>query len=545
MQQVEERPEEAGDELVERHRGLFARTLLVAGLTLGSRILGYVRDVLSAMLFGEGSAVLDAWVTAWRVPNLFRRLFGEGALSTSLQTSLTRADGDAGRAGGAWLFQRTLWVVALLLTGLVAVGMGLVAVMPDTMPVTGWSWLGTDPAPVRDLTVRLLPFVVVICLAALAGGALNVRGHYALPNVAPALMNLLWVGALVVLLVDRTNGAPLALEEEWELARVIAWVVLLGGALQLAIQLPGLLRTGLLDREPRPEGVVDTPRGVLTSALPLAFGAAVYQVNVMLDGLMAEGLLSDGGPTAHYLANRIQQFPMALIAIAATSAVFPSLNALAHRGRRAELRALFDKTQLAIAFLSVPATAGLLVLAGPIASLLFEHGDYGARGAARIGAALTMLAVAMPATGAGVLVVRTYYAQRDFRTPVAVSVVTLVANVLLNVLFVAVVGMDVEGLALSTAITSWTHLAILFVGLRRKLDLPGASVAYGPRLARIVGAALACGGAAWAVERALGAQGGVLATLAAIGAGSLAYAVGVFALGSPEARDLRRRLTRR
>lgn len=537
------------DELVDRHRGLFRRTLLVAGLTLASRILGYVRDVLSAMLFGEGSAVLDAWFTAWRVPNLFRRLFGEGALSTSLQTSLTRADGegrpggDAG--GGAWLLQRTLWIVAGILAVVVTAGMVLVYAMPDVMPITGWHWLGADPGPVRDLTVRLLPFVLVICLAALAGGALNVRGHYALPNLAPAVMNALWVAALVFLVVDRWGAAPLGFDEAWRLARILAWVVLAGGLVQFLMQIPALVRTGLFRRASKPTTVTDSPGSVLRSSLPLAFGAAVYQVNVMLDGLMAEGLLSDGGPTAHYFANRIQQFPMALIAIAATSAIFPSLNALAHRGRRRELRELFDRTQLAMAFLSVPAMVGLIVLARPIASLLFEHGDYGAEGVARVAAGLAMLALAMPATGAAVLVVRTYYAERDFRTPVVVSVFTLITNVLLNLVFVGALGMDVDGLALSTALTAWMHLAVLFLGLHRVLELPTRTVAYVPRLARIVGASLASGAAALAAYRFLEPTGQVFATLTGIATGALVYGLAVSALGAPEWHELRRRLLRR
>lgn len=538
---AEARPND--DELVDRHKGLLSRTLLVSGLTLLSRILGYARDAFSAMLFGEGSAVLDAWITAWRVPNLFRRLFGEGALSTSLQTSLTSADGDAGRAGGAWLFQRTLLVVAALLFGVTLFGMALVFFLPDQMPVTGWSWMGDDPGPVRDLTVRLLPFVFVICLAALAGGALNVRGHYATPNLAPALMNAIWVTALIVLLADKPEGRTYEFDEAWSVARMICWVVLVGGVTQFLIQVPALLKTGLFERVDEPSTAVDRPRTVLLSALPLAFGAAVYQVNVMLDGLMAEWLLDNGGPTAHYLANRIQQFPMALIAIAATSAVFPSLTALAHRGRRQELRELFDKTQMAVAFLALPAAAGLIALARPISSLLFEHGDYGVQGVTRVARGLSMLALALPATGASVLVVRTYYAERDFKTPVVISCFTLVANVVLNVVFVGSLGMDVEGLALSTTLTGWAHLIVLYLGLERKLGLPAATVNFGRRLLPIFVAS----GAVWAAARfgfqALESTSPALGTAVAIAAGALAFGILSLLFRVPELDALKRRIT--
>lgn len=173
----------ARDEIVDRHKGLVGRTALVSGLTLLSRILGFVREVLSAALFGDKSAIWDAFVTAWRVPNLFRRFFGEGAISTSLQAALTEADGDGGNEAGRRLFLRTGRTMVLLLLSVSLLAMLGAYIVPD-------AFLGSDPAPVRELIVRLLPFVVLICLAALCAGALNVRGHFATPSLAPALMNL-------------------------------------------------------------------------------------------------------------------------------------------------------------------------------------------------------------------------------------------------------------------------------------------------------------------------------------------------------------------
>jgi putative peptidoglycan lipid II flippase len=186
----------AGADIVGRHRRLGARTFLISSLTLASRLLGYGREFLAALLFGDASTVYDAFVTAWRVPNLFRRLLGEGAVATSLQTAMTEADGDRGEEAGRQLLWGTLRLALLLLVGVCAVLMGGALLMGDTMPLTGWRWLGDDPGPVRELLVRLTPFVVLVCLAGLVGGALAVRGRFVGASAGPAVMNVVVIAVL-------------------------------------------------------------------------------------------------------------------------------------------------------------------------------------------------------------------------------------------------------------------------------------------------------------------------------------------------------------
>lgn len=529
-----------------RHRRLVSRTFLVATLTLVSRVLGFAREVVSAALFGHRSAVYDAFITAWRVPNLFRRFLGEGALATSFQTALTKVEGSQGTEAGRALFFRTLFALACILVGLCAVVMTAVARMPDTMPLTGWAWLGADPEPVRDLTVRLMPFVVLACVSALVGGALNVRGCFGAPAWAPAVMNVVWIGTLVWIGWHfGWRSGELADEDVRHLAmtHVLALGVLVSGVAQLVVQVPALRRTGILARRHGPRrapsmGAAD----VLRRAAPLALGAAVYQINVMVDGLMAEGLLADGGPTLHYLANRVQQFPMALIAVAATSAVFPALQALGHAGDRAGVCRLHDRTQRAICFVALPASMALFVLARPIVEASFARGAFGAEGVQRAAAGLRMLALAILPAGAVGLVARTFYALDDFRTPVRVSSAMLVANVGLNLLFIEGFGMDVDGLALATTLSSWGTLALLLPALR-KLDLP----AHEPGLARAVGRA-ACAGAV-ATAAAAGAVawleprvGSVRAVASAMAVGVVGYLGLAASLRFPELAILRQRL---
>ncbi len=546
------------ESVVTRHRGLVGRTALVSLLTLLSRILGFVREMISTAIFGDSSPVYDAFLTAWRVPNLFRRLLGEGALSTALQTSITEADADEGDEAGRSVFLGTLGLTSWILLAITVLGMLLISVLPDTLPFVGWHWLGADPGPVREFSLRLLPFVILVCLAALCGGALFVRGHFAIPNLAPAVMNMVWVlalfaiGGIYVWGEERPRGEP-DFGTQREMARWIAWAVLGGGLLQLVLHVPPLVRHRLLPSPGHFLGEARRARGrawsVLKTSLPLALGAAVYQINVMIDGLMAESLLENGGPTALYKANRIQQFPLALVAVATINAVFPSLKALGHLGRRNELRALYDRAQSGILFVGLPAAFGLFALSQPVCEVLFQRGNYGPEGVARMASALRMLALALLPAGAVGLIGRVYYAMGDFRTPVRVSIVMLVLNVALNVAFVLGLGLDAAGLALATAVTSWGSLALLVPGLTGRLALPATTTRPWARGAAMFAAALLSGASAWGVQRALAPDGGAPASPTSL-ALAIAAAVCVFVgvarwLRIPELDELGARLRRR
>lgn len=542
-------------DVVGRHRsGLARRTALISGLTLISRLLGFVREILSASLFGHASGLFDAFLTAWRVPNLFRRFLGEGAISAALQTKLTEVDHDRGDAAGRALFLATAGLVARLLVVITALTMLGAYYLPDDVAIAGTRILGADAAELRELVVRLSPFVILICLTALASGGLQVRGHFAAPAFAPVVLNLVWIASLIFVgvafdgFVMRSVVDPaLDRAREVSMVRGLAWGVLLAGVMQLLVQLPALRRTALIGGPPADAaGRADAragARAVLKRSLPLALGAAVYQVNVMVDGLMAESLLPDGGPTAHYFANRVQQFPMALISIAATSAVFPALAALGKTGDRAGLRGLHDRTQRAVAFVALPASAGLFALASPVMSSLFEHGRYGPEGVARAADALRALSLAILPAGAVGLCARTYYALGDFRTPAVVSIAMLVLNVGLNLLFLVGLDFDVDGLAYATALTSWANLALLWPGLSGKLGLPSVSAGFTRGLAGSFFAAAASGASAYATWK-FGAPllGTPVATALGIAAGVAVEIVIALRLDLPEARLVRERL---
>ena len=550
--------DDSSPRIVTRHRGLMARTILVSALTLVSRLLGFVREALMAFVFGDRSAISDAFYTAWQWPNLFRRLLGEGALSTSLQAAMTRADAEHGDEAGRALFLRAARLLSVILIALTIAGMVLAFFLPDQMPGTSYSWLGELPAAVRDLTVRLLPYVLLVCLTAICGGALAVRGHFAIPNLAPTLMNLIWIGTLVAIGVASDwghagEGEPERLTGvQWEMARWLAWGLLFGGLVQLVAHLPPLARFGLLGRSPQDGEAKERVNEVLRTMVPLVLGAAVYQLSVLIDGMMAQGLLETGGRTALYYANRLQQFPLALVSTAAVSAVFPALNAHGHLGELTRVRGLHDRTQLGILFLALPAAAGMFALASPLASVCYEHGNYGPEGTARVAEGLRCLALALIPAGAAALTGRVYIALGDFRTPVRISIWTLLANVVLNAVFVMVFGLDVAGLTLATALTSWGNLIWLLVGLRGRLRLPSADPALLGRIAKISAASGGCALAAWTAHRAAAwaletddPRRSIPALFAGIAAGAVVYAVGARSLGVPEWDEIVRRLGRR
>jgi putative peptidoglycan lipid II flippase len=528
-------------DVVARHGKLLGRTALVSFLTLASRIVGFLRESLAASMFGDRSPINDAFVTAWRVPNMFRALLGEGAISTSLQTALTKADAERGAEAGRHLFLAVARTVAWILIAVCAVTMLAVWLLPDTLPFTDVRWLGAEPGPVRELCVRMLPFVIFVCLSAVASGALYVRGHFLAPSIAPVVMNCWWILALLIVAREfgwsRPPDASDAQEmtRQMEMMRRLAGFVLVAGALLVLVQVPALVRSGLLfgprdmERGGRLQGEV---WAILRASAPLAIGAAVYQINAMISGFMAVAMLEEGGPTALYYATRLQQLPLSLVSIAATSAVFPAFTALGHVKANAQLKKLHDETHLAIAFVAIPATLGLFVLARPVCAVCFEHGAFGPEGVERTAAALRWLTVAILPAGAVGLVARAYYALGDVKTPVKIAIATVCVNTLLNVVLVGGLGLDADGLALATAITTWANLFLLLPGLRSRFAIeqdparssdPSRALA---RLAKMLAAGSLAAGVAWGTYRILAPDGDSATRLAvAIGASIATYAV--------------------
>ncbi len=430
---------------------------VVGAATLLSRIFGYVRDMVLASFFGAGMAA-DAFIAAFRIPNLLRRLFGEGSLSLAFVPVFTDAliNGDREDAHRLAVSSLKLLLVCLsvvAIVGVVAAPLIIHAVAP------GFATPPEKMALTVTLTRIMFPYVILIGLVALCMGILNVLGHFAAPAVAPLMLNLAMIGA--VFAVSRFSDS--------QTVRVLGLSggVLLGGILQLALQLPYLVKHGI--RFWNRSGLWHPRmRAVGLLMLPTIFGAAVYQINILVGTLLAS-LLAEGSVSYLYYADRLVQFPLGIFGQAAATAVLPSLSRQAASHDHAGMGETFGHAMRLVLFLTLPAMVGLIVLREPIVALLFQRGAFDPQTARLTSDALLYYALGLWAFSAVRIVVSTFYAMQDTRTPVISATLAIAANILLGMALMGPMGHC--GLALATSLSSMMNLTILVVHLRRKLGV--------------------------------------------------------------------------
>jgi putative peptidoglycan lipid II flippase len=434
-----------------------ARYAGVTGVaTLMSRALGLVRDQVLAALFGAGND-MDAFVVAFRIPNLVRDLFAEGAMSAAFVPTFTRELTRRGRRD-AWRLGNNVLNALLIATGVFVVA-GIVFARPLVGLYAG------DFASVPgklELTVRLtrvvLPFLTMVAVAAAAMGMLNSLHHYFVPALSPAMFNVATiVGAfLLVPLMPRLGLPPIM---------AVAFAALAGGIGQIAIQWPALRREGFrYERlfDPRDPGL----RRVLILMGPGTIGMAATQVNLFVNTLLAT---SQGTGAASWLtyAFRLIYLPIGLFGVSIGTAVLPAVSRHATVGDTAGIRSTVSRGLAMMLMLNVPATVGLMVLATPIVQLLFEHGHFLPADTAATAAALRLYAVGLIGYSAVRIASPTFYAIGESRTPAIVSVSAITVNVIASVALVRAIGF--RGLALGTSIAAIVNAALLLWLLRRRL----------------------------------------------------------------------------
>lgn len=439
---------------------------VVAALTLVSRITGLLRDMVTGYYFGAG-ATADAFFVAFRVPNLLRRFVGEGAMSVAFIPVLTeyvaqRSAPEAQRALRAVVTGFTVLLAAATLLGIATAPYWLALLAPGF----------TAHPDAMVLTVRLtrwlFPYLLLIGLVALLGGFLNVLRHFLAPALAPVLLNMAVIGSAVAL-VPRLSTPVFAL----------VWGVLLGGALQLALQLAALTRRGVSLVplwEPRHPAI----GRVLRLLAPSTLGAAAYQINVMVSTSLAS-MLRAGSVSALWYAGRVFEFPIGLVAVAIGTAALPSFADQAVRGARAELRRSLTFAVGLTTVLAVPASLALIVLARPITAVLFQRGAFGPEEVERTALALQAYAVGLWPLSVARVVVPAFYALRDVRAPVLAAAAALIAN--------AVTGLALIG-TLPQQQASWLAGAIAHVAAAlRSADLGHAGLALAASVASAVNVA--------------------------------------------------------
>ncbi|MBC8329326.1 MAG: murein biosynthesis integral membrane protein MurJ [Planctomycetes bacterium] len=514
-------------------RTAFHGALLTSAWTLGSRLLGFVRDALMVAAFGM-SAELGAFNVAWIVPNLFRKLFGEGAVGAAIQPALARAREEGGIERARGLFMRFHGLLAMTLVVMVAVGEAAI-----------WLWrarLGeSDPETALALRYAaiLLPYALPICLTALAAAPQNLTGRFVFPALAPLLLNLVWITCLL-LLVDLPGPAEEAVHASADDGALLCFGVLAGGVLQWLLQAPGVRGAGfpLLPRLAPGDGEV---RRTMRSFLPALAGLAAIQINMALDQGLVWMIVGPEANTYAYLANRLLQLPLALISISAATGALPLFARLAAERNFPGLSHALRNAAESSLILIVAAAAGLFAVAVPTIKVLFEHGHFESGDSELLGATLRAYLLCLPAATLSGLLTRVRQARGDFAGPARIALISVPVNIGLDLLLLPRFGVPGAGIATAAALS--VQALLLSRGLGT-LEI-GAPLRL-RRLPRLVAPGLVAGALAAVLVWQLGAKAATLPGLAvAIGAGAAAAVAATAVLLPREFGEFRGGLRRR
>jgi putative peptidoglycan lipid II flippase len=494
-----------------------ART--VSGLTLLSRVLGLLRDSATAALLGS-TWVNDALNYAWTLPNLFRRLFGEGALSSAFVPVVSRVVELEGTARARDVANAVISAMAVFLVLLTTALIALVGLLPPERVVV---WFGVADVARAAVLVRyiqiVLPYLAGACIVAQFMAVLNVLGEFTVPALAQVIVNLVWIAGVGVAAWWAPGEPPVQGE-------IIAWCVIVSAVLQFLWHLPRLRALGVGFRFVRPRMTPELS-AVLRAMLPIMVGMGAGQIAVLADSHIAMLFLGEGGRTHVYYGMRVMQFPMGLVAVALGTVVYPLLARLIARGRNEEAAASADLALRTDLLLTLPAAVGLAVLARPIVGLLFQHGEFGPQAGDLTARALEGYALGIPAAGAVILLTRASYALGNTALPVRVGVAMVSVNVVLDLVLVQVWGEF--GLGLATSVSATVSSLALLVGLRGLLG-GVRSRALAPLLPLLACTAL-MGALVWAADAWLagrtgaGTAGNLLRVAAGIGLGLAVFAL--------------------
>jgi putative peptidoglycan lipid II flippase len=495
---------------------LLRSTAKVGAATITSRILGFVRDIVLARYFGASGAT-DAFFLAFKIPNFMRRLFAEGSFSLAFVPVLSevRAGGDPRALKD--LVDHVAGTLAGILLALTAIGV-LAAPAVTALFAPGWALEGRDEFWLSASMLRItFPYILLISLTALAGGILNTFDRFLVPALTPVLLNLSLIAA-AVLLSGRMAVPVIAL----------AWGVLAAGVLQLVVQVPALVRLGLLPR-PRWGWRHSGVRKILKLMIPTLIGSSVAQVNLLLDTVIATFLVA-GSVSWLYYSDRLLEFPLGVFGVALSTVILPNLSRKFALQNPQGFSATLDWALRLAVIITLPAAVGLMALAAPILVTLFHYEAFQLEDVRMSALSLAAYAAGLPAFIAVKVLAPGFYARQDTRTPVRIAIAAMIANMVLNLLFVAsLLAIDFRGphtgLALASSAAAYLNAGLLYRMLRRQdayRPEPGWGrilLAVGLGCAAMV-AALAwrhAGLEQWATATALG-RTGQLAALVGLGA---------------------------
>lgn len=518
--------EESGER--EQPRASVARNAGVISLAvMASRVLGLVRDQVFAVFFGAG-LLYDAFLTAFRIPNLLRDLLAEGALSAAFVTTFTQTLASKGKAEALRLSNRVASLIIVVILGVSVLAWiyapAIVAILaPGFFAVPGKAELTIE------LTRIMIPFLLLIALAAQAMGMLNAFNIFGLPALASAFFNLgSIVGGLLIgfVLGPLVGISPIA---------GMAFGTLIGGFLQLAVQWPSLRRCGV---SYKPDLSLKDPgvRQILRLMGPAIIGTAAVQINVFVNTNFASeivdaatGTVANGPVSWLSYAFRFMQFPIGVFGVAVATAALPSLSRSTSNPDISEFRQTLAHSLALVFLLCIPSAIGLTILGRPIVALVFEHGKFTAFDTVQTANALAAYSLGLAGYAAVKVLSPAFYALNDARTPMLVSLGSIAVNYWMNALLVARFGH--VGLAFSTSAVALVNFLLLGVFMRRRIQrLEGRRLSK--TVARIFAASLPMGLAAWLLSElaaSVGLRGLVLHLVQVIGGIGAAALVFYFA----------------
>jgi len=452
---------------------------IISGATLCSRLLGFLRDMIIAQMFGA-KMVADAFFVAFRLPNLLRKLMGEGALSSSFIPVFTE-----------YLHKKTkkeAWelagnVISLVIILLIAIVIFSIILAPLIVMIFAPGFhKSPEKFHLTTLLARILfPYIFFIGLSALFMGILNSLNHFLIPALNPALLNIaMIIGALFIAPKFNTPIIGLAIG------------VLIGGVAQLFFQLPILIKKGMnfkFSLNIHHEGL----RRIGALMLPSTIGLAVAEINSMVDTLLAT-LLPEGSVSYLYYSNRLIQFPLGLFGIAIGTAILPTMSAQAARKKIPALKETFSFGLRLVMFITLPATVGLIICRKAIIAILFQRGAFTASATQATAIALLFYAVGLFAYAGVKVVVPVFYSLQDTKTPVKIAIYSMLANIVLNIILMQ--PLKHAGLALATALASMLNFTLLLYYLRKKMGRLGGRQILISCL-KIIAASIVMGIGAW------------------------------------------------
>jgi putative peptidoglycan lipid II flippase len=517
---------------------LVRATATIGGLTLVSRVLGFIRDMLMARFVGAGFAS-DAFLIAFRLPNLFRALFAEGAFASAFVPMFNRTIGQNRDELGAGLrFAEDVLSVLLPVLVLFTAAM-MVAAGPIVWAMTGgFPDGGPDKlALATDFTRITFPYLLLISLVSLLGGILNSLNRFWVNAAAPVLLNLCLIAGL---LFFRGNT-------DVETARTQSIAVTVSGVLQLAWLIWSCRRAGVVLRLKLPR-LTPEVRTLLKIIWPAALGAGAVQFNLLISTALAARFLPQGSVSYLYYADRLNQLPLGLIGIGIGTAMLPTLSRQIGKGEDGPAMYTQNRAIELALLLTLPAAAALMVSATPLIRALLQHGAFTVEDTIASASALAAFSLGLPAYVLIKVLTPGFYARSDTKTPVRIALAAMVVNLVLNLTLIW--HWAHVGLAISTAISAWVNAGLLYWTLHRRALLT-LDARLRARIVRLLAATAAMAALLLVANRWIDPMMGrslperALGLILLMSGGGIAYFAVAFLLGAFSLSDLRTQLTRR